>query len=102
MTIQEVLATDENQIFERKSILVKPTDLSATLCAFANADGGTIAIGISDRHRRIEGVDTYPEQLNEILRSPIDFCNPTVPVTAEWVECANTSGKPDHVLLMHV
>ena len=102
MTIEEILAKDEKQIFDRKSIHIKPADLSDTLCAFANADGGTVAIGISDKHRRIEGVDYYVEQLNDLLRTPIDFCNPTIPVTTEMVECINCEGKPDHVLLMHI
>lgn len=102
MTIEEVLAKNEKQIFDRKSIQIKPVDLSDTICAFANADGGTIAIGISDKHRRIEGVDYHEEQLNEVLRTPINFCNPTVPITTEMVECVNYEGKPDHVLLMHI
>ena len=102
MTIEEVLAKNEKQIFDRKSIQIKPVDLSDIICAFANADGGTIAIGISDKHRRIEGVDYHEEQLNEVLRTPIDFCNPTVPITTEMVECVNYEGKPDHVLLMHI
>ena len=102
MTIEEVLSMNEKQIFDRKSIQIKPVDLSDTICAFANADGGTIAIGISDKHRRIEGVDHHEEQLNEILRTPIDFCNPTVPITTEMVECINYKGQPDHVLLMHI
>ena len=102
MTIEEILANNEKQIFDRKSIQIKPVDLSDTICAFANADGGTIAIGISDKHRRIEGVDYHVEQLNEILRTPIDFCNPTVPITTEMVECVNDEDKPDHVLLMHI
>ena len=59
MTIEQVLAMDEKQIFDRKSIMIKPKDLSDTLCAFAYADGGTVAIGISDKDRRIKGVDQY-------------------------------------------
>lgn len=102
MTIEEVLAMDEKQIFDRKSIRIKPVDLSDTICAFANADGGTIAIGISDKQRKIEGVDYHTEQLNDILCTPADFCNPTVPVTTELIECINYEGKPDHVLLMHI
>lgn len=102
MTIDEVLAKDEKQIFDRKSIQINPADLSDTICAFANADGGTVAVGISDKKRRIEGVDYHTEQLNEILRTPIDYCNPTVPVKTEMVECINYEGKPDHVLLMHI
>ena len=31
--------------------------LAIPIIAFANADGGTVAIGISDKTRRIEGVD---------------------------------------------
>ena len=102
MTIEEILAVDEKQIFDRKSVFIKPSDLSDTLCAFANADGGTIAIGISDKSRSIEGVDYHMPLLNDILRAPIDFCVPTVPVTTEMVECINSDGRPDHVLLMHV
>ena len=49
MTIEEVLSKDEKQIFDRKSIRINPADLSDTICAFANADGGTVAIGISDK-----------------------------------------------------
>ena len=102
MTIEEVLAMDEKQIFDRKSIRIKPVDLSDTICAFANADGGTIAIGISDKRRMIEGVDYHTELLNDILCAPTDFCNPTVPVSTELVECINSEGMPDHVLLMHI
>lgn len=102
MTIEEILEQEEDQTFDRKSIRIRPTDLSDTICAFANADGGTVAVGISDRNRRIEGVDSFPEQLNEILRTPIDFCNPTVPVKIEMASCINSEGKPDHILLMHI
>ncbi len=102
MTIKEILENEEYQIFDRKSIQISPASLSDTICAFANADGGQIAIGISDKHRRIEGVDTHIAQLNELLRTPIDFCNPTVPVTTEMVDCTNADGRPDHVLLMTI
>ena len=102
MNIEQVLAMDEYQIFDRKSIQVAPTFLSDLICAFANADGGTVAVGISDKTKRIEGVDAYLPKVNELLRVPIDFCNPTVPVETEMVPCVNADGKPDHVLLMKV
>lgn len=35
------------------------------IIAFANADGGTVAIGISDKTRRIEGVDYDIQKLIE-------------------------------------
>ena len=102
MTIEEVLAMDEKQIFDRKSIRIKPVDLSDTICAFANADGGTIAIGISDKRRMIEGVDYHTELLNDILCTPTDFCNPTVPLKTEMMECINSKGKTDPVLIMPI
>ena len=52
MTIEEVLSNEERQIFDRKSINIEPKALAVPLIAFANADGGTIAIGISDKTRR--------------------------------------------------
>ena len=66
MTIDEVLAMNEKQIFDRKSIQIKPVDLADTICAFANADGGTIAVGISDKHQRIEGVDRMCRELEAV------------------------------------
>lgn len=35
----------EDHTFDRKSFRIEPTKLAETLVAFANADGGTIAIG---------------------------------------------------------
>ncbi|MBQ9273701.1 MAG: ATP-binding protein [Succinivibrio sp.] len=102
MTIEEILAAAENQTFERKSIFIKPEDLSATLCALANADGGTVAIGITDKSRRIEGVDRHQDLVNDILRVLVDCCTPTVPVTSQLVICVNTQGQHDHVLLLQV
>lgn len=102
MTIDEVFAFEEMQIFDRKSIEIKPTALAVPLVAFANADGGTIAIGISDRNKRIEGIDFETERLNELLRVPFDYCNPTVNVQIEKVPCIDYKGRENHVLLMHI
>lgn len=44
MTIEEILSMEERQIFDRKSIVIHATVLSDVVCAFANADGGTIAM----------------------------------------------------------
>ena len=76
--------------------------MSATVCAFANAGGGTVAVGISDRDHLVEGVNSHSERLNKILRIPTDFCFPAVPVRSELVGCTNSEGKPDQILLMHI
>ena len=102
MTIEEVLAFDEMQIFDRKSIHIEPKSLAITVVAFANADGGTVAIGISDKTKRIEGTDYDTRQLNELLTVPYDFCEPTVQVDIEKVPCTDDKGRNNHVVLMHI
>ena len=102
MTIDEVLAFEEMQIFDRKSIKIDAKTLAITLVAFANADGGTVAIGISDKMKRIEGIDFDTPKINELLRVPFDYCNPTISVMLEKVECIDYKGRKNHVLLMQV
>ena len=92
----------QSQTFDRKSINIAPRDFSNHVCAFANADGGIIVVGISDKTKRIEGVDSREHQVNELLRVPMDFCMPTVPFVHEFVECVDSTGKPNHVLVFHI
>lgn len=102
MNVDQILSYEEKQIFERKSIKVDPKDLAILLCAFANADGGTVAIGVSDKSKRIEGVDFDLPLLNELLRVPIDYCNPTIEAKTEFVPCTDNNGRKNHILLIHV
>ncbi len=102
MTIEEVLAFEEMQIFDRKSINIDPKALAIAIIAFANADGGTVVIGISDKTRKIEGVDYDIQRLNELLRVPFDFCVPTVKAEIEKIQCVDFKGRENHVLLMHI
>ena len=46
MTIQEITTRKEDQAFDCKSIQIEPKALAVPIVAFANADGGLIAIGI--------------------------------------------------------
>lgn len=65
MTIQEITTRKEDQTFDCKSIQIEPKALAIPIVAFANAD--VIAIGVSDKTRKIEGVDQRTEKLNELL-----------------------------------
>ena len=80
MTIEEITTRKECQTFDCKSIQIEPKALAVPIVAMANADGGVLAIGVSDKARRIEGVDGNEKRLNELLRVPFDFCNPSVKV----------------------
>ena len=102
MTIQEIITRKEGQTFDCKSIQIDPKALAVPIVAFANADGGVIAIGVSDETRKIEGVDQYTEKLNELLRVPFDFCNPSVPVTCSYLPCTDKDGNENRILLMEI
>ena len=102
MTIQDIITRKEGQTFDCKSIQIEPKALAVPIVAFANADGGVIVIGVSDKTRKIEGVDQYTEKLNELLRVPLDFCNPSVPITSDLLPCTDKDGNENHILLMHI
>ncbi len=42
------------------------------------------------------------KKLNELLRVPFDFCNPTIKVDIEKVPCIDEKGRENHVLVMHI
>ena len=102
MTIQEIQIRKEDQTFDCKSIQVEPKALAVPIVAMANADGGVLAIGVSDKTRTIEGVDQQTDKLNELLRVPFDFCNPSIPVTCSYLPCTDKDGNENHVLLMEI
>lgn len=101
-TIEELRQKAEGQTFDCKSIHIEPKALATTIVAMANADGGMIAVGISDKTRRIEGVDQDTAHLNEILRTPLDFCVPSVSVDTDLVPCTDDQGNENHILIINV
>ena len=102
MTIQEIITRKEDQTFDCKSIQIDPKALAVPIVAFANADGGVIAIGVSDKTRKIEGVDQHTGKLNELLRVPFDFCNPSIPASCSYLPCKDKDGNENHILLMEI
>ena len=99
--VRDLVSAVESQTFDRKSIKIAAKDLAVIVVAFANADGGTIAIGIAD-DGELEGIDRHQEHVNELLRVPFDFCQPTVKVSVEKLPFFHDNGESDHILLMNV
>lgn len=98
----EILCTQkENQIFDRKSARKDPKGLSNHIVAFANADGGTLVIGIEDDFT-VTGIDDYQNNINDILRVPFDYCKPSIRVTTETVDCIDKNGNPNHLLVITI
>ena len=102
LTLEDIITRKEGQTFDCKSVQVEPKALAVPIVAMANADGGTLAIGVSDKTRRIEGVDGNENHLNDLLRVPFDFCNPSVRVRCEYIPCKDYEGNDNRVLLIHI
>ncbi len=100
-TIEEMTTMKENQVFDRKSAKKDPKTLSNHIVAFANADGGTLAVGIED-DGVITGIDGFPDNMNDVARVPYDYCKPSVSVSFERVGCTDKDGKPNHLLIITV
>ena len=96
----KVTATEEGQFSDVKAILIKPADLTKTISAFANTDGGDLYIGISEigrnKDRKWEGF-ANPEAANAHAQV---FEN-LFPVGAEFLyEFLRCDGEPG--LVLHV
>jgi ATP-dependent DNA helicase RecG len=100
-TIRSLLGRKEGQLFDRKSIRIEAREFARHLIAFANADGGEIAIGITNDNQ-IEGASGREEHVNELLQASINFCEPPVRTISRRVSCINRSGSDDYVVLVGV
>lgn len=101
MTIEEIQKTTEFQVFDRKSAKIEAKALAVLLVAFANADGGTAAIGV-ENDGEITGVDGMQENVNELLRAGLDFCVPSILTTQEYMDVIDNKGRENHIILMRV
>ncbi len=103
LTLDYMLREDENKIFDRKSAQLKPSDIADEISAYANADGGTIVFGISDKTRRLEGINAAgAEKINNFINAPMDCCNPTPEYQEEFLDIENVEGQADRLLLLHI
>lgn len=102
-TIEYMQTESENKYFDRKSSQIKASELAPHISAFANADGGTLVIGISDKKRTLEGINSAgDDKINEFINVPKDCCRPMPRYHEEFVDIINESGKPDRLLLLHI
>ena len=103
LTLEYIVGADENKIFDRKSAMIKVADLAPLICAFANAQGGTIVIGVNDKTREIEGVDAFgTDKINGFIAAPKDCCRPMPSYREEFFDVTNKNGKKDRLLLLHI
>ena len=103
LTIDYIVKEDENKLFDRKSSKIKPADIAPIISAFANAEGGTIVIGVAEKTREIEGIDAMGnDSINDLIAAPKDVCIPMPHYKEEFLEVINKKGKADRLLLLHI
>lgn len=103
LTLEYMVEEPENKYFDRKEAKIKPSDIASLIVAFANAEGGTIAVGISDKKKTVEGFqEVGTEKINAFINVPRDCCKPTPEYTEEILNVINSKGKPDRILLLHI
>lgn len=96
-----LLGLAEDQWFDRKGPRLGARQLGEVLVGFANADGGTIVIGLGNG--RVEGINAAgPESLSGWQQAAMDFTMPTVPSETQLVECINHHGEQDRLLVIRI
>lgn len=103
LTLEYLTTEHENKYFDRKSAQVKPSDIADLISAFANAEGGTIVIGISDKRKVLEGINSVGEdKVYSFINAPKDCCKPMPEYQEEFLEITNVNGEADRLLLLHI
>jgi ATP-dependent DNA helicase RecG len=95
-----LLALHEDQWYDRKSSRTSAQDLANSVIGFANAEGGTVVIGLWGG--RVEGVDGRSDRISAWQQAHLDFTFPPVPCRTRMVDCRNHAGDPDHLMVVEI
>ena len=95
-----IVTAVEDQWFERKSARIKSHTLAEALVAFANAEGGTIVVGV--HNGVVEGMNAQAGRLNDLRQASIDYTSPPVRCSCKDLPCINAKGDADVLLVIRV
>lgn len=98
--LADLLKAREGQLLARKSARIAPRELANLLVGFANADGGTILLGVDEGV--VEAFEPYQGKAESLLPSALALCQPPVRLQARWISCTNRRGLADRVLSVEV
>ncbi|MGN0820376.1 MAG: ATP-binding protein [Akkermansia sp.] len=102
LNLEYMMTREENIFFDRKSSRVKPANLAEDIVAFANAEGGTLAIGLADDGTP-EGISGLSEeQINDLAEAPLKVCKPMPMFGHQFFPVTNREGKPDRILVLYI
>jgi len=107
-----LLASPESRTLEFKRISAKHGRLIETVCAFANSDGGVLALGVGDgkdlkpgdkAENRLFGVEENAESFDDFHRHVMQRFAPPIE-KLHWLRlpCTLRNGQPGHVVMLRV
>ena len=98
LTLEYILTEHENKYFDRKSARIGASQLASLISAFANADGGTIVIGVSDNKKILECINFVGEEkIYDFINSPKNYCKPMPVFHDEFLDVINYKGEKDRI-----
>lgn len=107
--IIKMLALPESRTLDFKRVAGKMVGKALeTVCAFANTDGGALALGVEDPNKssgtaRFYGVQENPEAVDELQRKVrTEFHPPMETIRFVRVPCTLRDGAAGHLLVAQV
>ena len=102
LNIEYLKDTKENLYFDKKRAKIGLQELANEIASFANANGGIIAVGITD-DGVIEGFNKYGiDKLNDCQKIVSNYLNPTPIYRTELIKIRNNKNEDDNILLFHI
>ena len=99
--LEDLLKLEEGQIFDRKSARLDPKDIGNVVIAFANADGGKLAIGLEE-DKTPTGFKNLPNRENKIKETFSTWILPPPRYSFSTVGFTHPDGAEDHVLIIDI
>ena len=106
--VQLILDLKEWQIFECKRALAVPSKTLETIVAFANAEGGTLVLGLEDAEKatgknRLFGISEGSDKISEIINLiPKEITPPLPRIRNLKIPIVNINGNSDELLVFIV
>lgn len=102
LTLDYITKTPENLYLDRKRAKISIQDLANEIASFANANGGIIAVGVTD-NGLIEGFSLYGiNKLNDCQKVVSNYLNPSPVYECELINIKNEKDEDDNILLFHI
>lgn len=82
----------EGQLLDRKRASIHPKDVAQHISAFANAEGGTLVIGIEDDGKITGFSQPKAKKIDIYVEAPFEYLSRLPKYTKETVKVKNNNG----------